>query len=86
MAIVAGRRGGLLRRRRAVGGPLSLKNYPFLDDHRIDDQVVLPWAVAVELMAETVQAAWPQWHDHRSAEPSAIRGIIVEDRRPTPDG
>ena len=43
-------------------GSLSLKNYPFLDDHRIDGKIVVPWAVAVELMAETVQAAWPQLH------------------------
>ena len=41
---------------------LCVKDYPFLADHRIDGKVVVPWAVAVELMAQTVQTAWSRWH------------------------
>jgi NAD(P)-dependent dehydrogenase (short-subunit alcohol dehydrogenase family) len=59
---------------------LSLTNYPFLDDHRIDDKIVVPWAVAVELMAETVQAAWPQWHVAEAQNVQQLRGITVEER------
>jgi hypothetical protein len=59
---------------------LSLKNYPFLDDHRIDDRIVVPWAVAVELMAETVQAAWPQWQVAEAQNLQQLRGITVEDQ------
>jgi NAD(P)-dependent dehydrogenase (short-subunit alcohol dehydrogenase family) len=65
-------------------GSLSLKNYPFLDDHRIDDKIVVPWAVAVELMAETVQAAWPQWHVTEARNHRQMRGITVEDDRALP--
>ena len=60
-------------------GSLSLKNYPFLDDHRIDDKIVVPWAVALELMAETVHAAWPQWHVVEAQNHQQLRGITVED-------
>jgi Polyketide synthase dehydratase len=63
---------------------LSLKNFPFLDDHRIDDKVVVPWAVAVELMAETVQAAWPQWHVTEAQNHQQMQGIILEADRPLP--
>ena len=60
---------------------LSLKNYPFLDHHRIDDKIVLPWAVALELMAEPVQAAWPQWHVTEARNHQQMQGIVLEDDR-----
>ena len=65
-------------------GSLSLKNYPFLDDHRIDGKIVVPWAVAVELMAETVQAAWPQLHVVEAQNHQQLRGITVEDGQALP--
>ena len=58
---------------------LSLKDYPFLDDHRIDDKIVLPWAVALEFMAEAVQAAWPQWHLTEALNYQQMQGIFLED-------
>ena len=64
-----------------MGSSLSLEEYPFLDDHRIDGKVVVPWAVAVELMAETVQAAWSQWHVLGAQNPQQLRGITLEDGR-----
>jgi NAD(P)-dependent dehydrogenase (short-subunit alcohol dehydrogenase family) len=65
-------------------GSVSLKNYPFLDDHRIDDKIVVPWAVALELMAEAVQAAWPQWHITEAQNHQQMRGITVEEDRALP--
>jgi NAD(P)-dependent dehydrogenase (short-subunit alcohol dehydrogenase family) len=58
---------------------LCSKNYPFLDDHRIDGKVVVPWAVAVELMAQTVQTVWPQWHIRETQNPQQLRGMIIEE-------
>jgi NAD(P)-dependent dehydrogenase (short-subunit alcohol dehydrogenase family) len=60
---------------------ISRKNYPFLEDHRIDDKIVVPWAVAVELMAETAQAAWPNWHVTEARNHQQMQGIILEDDR-----
>jgi NAD(P)-dependent dehydrogenase (short-subunit alcohol dehydrogenase family) len=58
---------------------LSLGNQPFLDDHRIDGKIVVPWAVASELMAETVQTAWPQWHIAEAQNLQQLRGITVDE-------
>jgi len=39
---------------------LSLSQSPYLDDHRLDGVPVVPAAVALELLAEFVQAGWPE--------------------------
>jgi acyl transferase domain-containing protein/NAD(P)H-dependent flavin oxidoreductase YrpB (nitropropane dioxygenase family)/NADP-dependent 3-hydroxy acid dehydrogenase YdfG/acyl carrier protein len=39
---------------------LDVARHRYLDDHRIDGTPVLPAAMAVELMAEVVQKAWPE--------------------------
>ena len=57
---------------------LSVKSHPFLDDHRIDEKVVVPSVVAVELMAETVQAGWPQWRIIEVQNHQQLRGMILE--------
>ena len=58
---------------------LCVKDYPFLADHRIDGKVVVPWAVAVELMAQSVQAAWPQWQILETHQPQQLGGIVIEE-------
>ena len=58
---------------------LSVTDYPFLDDHRIDDKAVVPWAVAAELIAQVVQTAWPKWHVTEILNHQQLRGMIVED-------
>ena len=57
---------------------LSVKSHPFLDDHRIDEKVVVPSVVAIELMAETVQAGWPQWSIIEVQNHQQLRGMILE--------
>ncbi len=58
---------------------LCVSDYPFLDDHRIDEKVVVPWAVAAELIAQTVQAAWPKWHVTEIRNYQQLRGMTIED-------
>ena len=58
---------------------LCVKDYPFLADHRIDGKVVVPWAVAVELMAQTVQTAWSRWHILEIQNAQQLRGMVIEE-------
>ncbi len=58
---------------------LSLKNEPFLDDHRIDGTPVMPAVGAMELMAEAVQAAWPDWHVCEVHNHRMFRGLLMKD-------
>jgi NAD(P)-dependent dehydrogenase (short-subunit alcohol dehydrogenase family) len=57
---------------------LSVKSHPFLNDHRIDEKVVVPSVVAIELMAETVQSGWPEWHIIEVQNHHQLRGMILE--------
>jgi len=57
---------------------ITLVSDPYLGDHRLDGKPVVPAAVALELMAEFVQAAWSDWivcevHDLR-----VLRGIVLD--------
>ena len=66
----------------------------FLDDHRIDGAAVLPFAVAMELMAETAAAGWPELTVHRLRDVRLFSGITLDEdgttvevtARPRPDG
>jgi NAD(P)-dependent dehydrogenase (short-subunit alcohol dehydrogenase family) len=57
---------------------LSIKSHPFLNDHRMDEKVVVPSVVAIELMAETVQSGWPQWSIIEVQNHQQLRGMILE--------
>jgi NAD(P)-dependent dehydrogenase (short-subunit alcohol dehydrogenase family) len=58
---------------------LSLKNERFLDDHRIDGTPVMPAVGAMELMAEVVQASWPDWHVCEVHNHRMFRGLLMKD-------
>ncbi|MEM9005202.1 MAG: SDR family NAD(P)-dependent oxidoreductase [Cyanobacteria bacterium P01_F01_bin.86] len=56
---------------------LSLANYPFLQDHRIDGKPVVAAACALELLAEFVQAAWPEWVVCEAHDLRVLGGIVL---------
>lgn len=49
----------------------------YLNDHKLDDQPVLPFAVAVELMAEVVAQAWPELEIASLKDVQLLRGVVV---------
>jgi NAD(P)-dependent dehydrogenase (short-subunit alcohol dehydrogenase family) len=49
----------------------------YLQDHRLDEQPVFPMAMAMELMAEVVQKAWPEWKVVSIRSLRVLRGIIL---------
>jgi NAD(P)-dependent dehydrogenase (short-subunit alcohol dehydrogenase family) len=49
----------------------------YLQDHRLDQQPVFPMAMAMELMAEVAQKAWPEWKVVGIRSLRVLRGIIV---------
>jgi NAD(P)-dependent dehydrogenase (short-subunit alcohol dehydrogenase family) len=51
----------------------------YLTDHRLDEHPVLPLAVATELMAEAVQAAWPDLTVVGVRGLQLFKGIVVDD-------
>ena len=50
----------------------------FLHDHRLDGRPVLPFAVALELMAEVAAAGWPGLDVVGLRNVRMLRGVIVE--------
>ncbi|HEY5792841.1 MAG TPA: SDR family NAD(P)-dependent oxidoreductase, partial [Chthoniobacterales bacterium] len=58
---------------------LSVGDVPALDDHRIDGKAIVPWACALEFMAQTVQSTWPDWHVIEALNHQQLRGITVEE-------
>jgi hypothetical protein len=56
---------------------LSVKSHPFLDDHQIDEKVVVPSVVAIELMARPF-AGWPQWRIIEVQNHQQLRGMVLE--------
>jgi hypothetical protein len=62
---------------------LDLEVDHFLNDHRIDSKPVLPFAIALELMAETAAAVAPELEVAELSEIRMLRGIVLErDRVP----
>ncbi len=51
----------------------------FLQDHQLDAKPVLPVTVAMELMAEMVQKAWPEWRVTGLQKVRLLKGIILDD-------
>jgi NAD(P)-dependent dehydrogenase (short-subunit alcohol dehydrogenase family) len=56
---------------------LSLENDPYLRDHCIDGQLVLPAAGALEWLAEFVQVAWPDWIVTGVQDLRLFKGLVL---------
>ncbi|RMF86544.1 MAG: hypothetical protein D6736_14865, partial [Nitrospinota bacterium] len=51
----------------------------YLLDHQLDGKPVFPFAMAMELMAEVVQAGWPEWEVVGIRSSRLLRGIVLAD-------
>jgi NAD(P)-dependent dehydrogenase (short-subunit alcohol dehydrogenase family) len=49
----------------------------YLQDHRLDAKLVLPAAMAIELMAEAAQMGWPQWKVTTVSGVRVFKGIVL---------
>jgi NAD(P)-dependent dehydrogenase (short-subunit alcohol dehydrogenase family) len=69
----------------AAGGAVQLiltldsSRHLFLNDHRIDGKSVLPAAMAIEIMAEAVQRAWPDWVVTGVTSLRVCKGVVLGD-------
>ena len=61
---------------------LDLRRERYLDDHRIDGRAVLPFAAAMELMAEVAATAVPGREVHGLREIRLLDGVGLENDRP----
>ncbi|MDO8861550.1 SDR family NAD(P)-dependent oxidoreductase [Haliea sp. E1-2-M8] len=57
----------------------SLASDPYLDDHRLDGDLVVPAAVCAEWMAETTQLGWPDLVVAEVQDLRVLQGIQLED-------
>jgi acyl transferase domain-containing protein/NAD(P)H-dependent flavin oxidoreductase YrpB (nitropropane dioxygenase family)/NAD(P)-dependent dehydrogenase (short-subunit alcohol dehydrogenase family) len=53
--------------------------HEYLQQHRIDNIPVLPAAVALEIMSETVTALWPGWHVVEARDSRLLKGLQLDD-------
>ena len=60
---------------------LDVALHPYLNDHRLYGKPVLPTAMALELITEFVQGAWPQWQVAGVSDLRVLKGIVVDDGR-----
>jgi acyl transferase domain-containing protein/NAD(P)-dependent dehydrogenase (short-subunit alcohol dehydrogenase family) len=60
---------------------LDPSKHLYLQDHQLDAKPVLPAAMAMELMAETVQKGWPEWQVVGVRALRVLRGIVLDDGR-----
>ena len=58
---------------------LNKLEHLFLSDHKIDSNLVLPATAAMELMAELVQNAWPDWNVTEISSLRVLKGIAIDD-------
>lgn len=56
---------------------------PYLLDHVLDGNPVLPAAMAMELMFEVAVCANPGWRPQEMREVHVLRGVVLEEGRPT---
>lgn len=56
----------------------SLESDPYLGDHRLDGKPVVPATVALEWLAEVVQAGWPDWTVTGVRDLRVLRGLVLE--------
>ncbi|MBT8421150.1 MAG: SDR family NAD(P)-dependent oxidoreductase, partial [Gammaproteobacteria bacterium] len=57
----------------------SLRRSPYLGDHRVDGKLVVPAAVAMELLAEFVQIAWPSRIVTEVRSLRVLQGITLDE-------
>jgi len=70
------------RRRLSGTRPLPLRgDQVFLEDHRIDGKPVLPFVMALELMADTARRAVPDLHLLDLRDVAVLKGVVL-DREP----
>jgi NAD(P)-dependent dehydrogenase (short-subunit alcohol dehydrogenase family) len=67
-------RGGSIEIERAI----TLENDIYLLDHKLDGKPVLPFAMALELMAELAQQAWPDLTVVGLREMRVYKGIVID--------
>jgi hypothetical protein len=60
---------------------LDAERHPYLRDHQIDGEPVLPLAFALELMAEVAASAEPTWHVTRVSDLRMFSGVILKEGR-----
>lgn len=60
---------------------LNAANDLYLQDHKLNGNPVLPMAMALELMVETVSLGWPEWRIERVCDLRVLKGVVVS--RPT---
>lgn len=56
---------------------IDKSNHIFLNDHKIDENPVIPATGAMELMAELVQKAWPDWIVTEVRCLRVLKGIVI---------
>ncbi|MGE3817845.1 MAG: SDR family NAD(P)-dependent oxidoreductase, partial [Isosphaeraceae bacterium] len=66
----------------AVLRPLDPEIDLYLNDHRIDNRPVFPFAMAMELMAEVAVASRPGWVVSEVRRVRLLRGVVVNERAP----
>jgi acyl transferase domain-containing protein/NAD(P)H-dependent flavin oxidoreductase YrpB (nitropropane dioxygenase family)/NAD(P)-dependent dehydrogenase (short-subunit alcohol dehydrogenase family) len=57
---------------------LDPSRHLYLNDHRLNGKLVLPAAMAVELMAEVVQKAWPDWAVTGVKSIRVCKGVVLD--------
>lgn len=57
---------------------LDPSRHLYLQEHALDARMVLPAAVALELMAEGVRALWPQWQVVEVRELKLLKGVDMD--------
>ena len=61
------------------------QSHAYIFEHRLDNQPVLPVAVAAEMIAEGAHLIWPEWKVAAISECALLKGVVLtesgEDRR-----
>jgi len=58
---------------------LDADSHAYLADHQLDGKPVLPFAVALEMMAQTAAAAEPRWHVVAVEQLRLFQGVVLEE-------
>jgi acyl transferase domain-containing protein/NAD(P)-dependent dehydrogenase (short-subunit alcohol dehydrogenase family)/predicted hotdog family 3-hydroxylacyl-ACP dehydratase len=63
---------------RIVPVTLDPKRHLYLQEHALDDTMVLPAAAALEIMAEAARALWPGWQVSEVREHRLMKGVELK--------